>query len=105
MNKLDIDIEELKKEKRVLQSLERLLTNIDFKKAILDTYLNTHPLDLVMSKGVLNLDPQFNQDIDRQLDSVAMFKLYLDQRISRIAVIDDKIIEAETLRDETTRNA
>ena len=104
MNPIDKLIEDLKTEKRMLQSLERLLTNPDFKKAILDTYLKTHPLDLVMSKGVLNLDPKLNQDIDRQLDSVAMFKLYLEQRISRIADIDDKIIEAETHRDNLTRN-
>ena len=105
MNKLDQDIHDLKEEKKLLQSLERLLYNSDFKKVIMDDFLTKHPLTLVLSKGKLLLDPQTNQDIDRQLDSVAMFKLYLDQRISRIAVIDDKIIEAETLRDETTRNA
>ena len=47
---------------------------------------------------------KINQDIDRQLDSVALFKLYLDKRISRIADIDLLISDAETLRDEQTRN-
>ena len=104
MNKLDQDIHELKEEKKLLQSLDRLLYNSDFKKVIMDDFLTKHPLTLVLSKGKLLLDPQANQDIDRQLDCVALFKLYLDQRISRIADIDLLISDAETLRDEQTRN-
>ena len=104
MNKLDQDIHDLKEEKKLLQSLERLLYNSDFKKVIMDDFLTKHPLTLVLSKGQLLLDPQTNKDIDRQLDSVALFKLYLDKRISRIADIDLLISDAETLRDEQTRN-
>ena len=104
MNKLDQDIHDLKEEKKLLQSLERLLYNSDFKKVIMDDFLTKHPLALVLSKGQLPLDPQTNQDIDRQLDCVALFKLYLDQRISRIADIDLLISDAETLRDVQTRN-
>lgn len=104
MNKLDQDIYDLKEEKKVLLSLERLMTNADFKRVILDDYLTKHPLNLVQSKGVLKLDPQTNQDIDRQLDCVALFKMYLDNRISEIADIDIRIDQAETLRDEQTRN-
>ena len=104
MNKLDQDIHELKEEKKLLQSLDRLLYNSDFKKVIMDDFLTKHPLTLVLSKGQLPLDPKTNQGIDRQLDCVALFKLYLDQRISRIADIDLLISDAETLRDEQTRN-
>lgn len=70
----------------------------------MDDYLTKHPLTLVLSKGRLLLSPQTNEDINRQLDSVALFKLYLDNRISRIADIDLLISDAETLRDEQTRN-
>ena len=104
MNKLDKDIHDLREEKKVLLSLERLMTNADFKRVIMDDYLTKHPLDLVNRKGVLKLDPQTNQDIDRQLDCVALFKMYLDNRISEIADIDIRINQAETLRDEQTRN-
>lgn len=104
MNKLDQDIHDLKEEKKILQSLDRLLYNADFKKVIMDDFLTKHPLALVLSKGQLPLDPKTNQDIDRQLDCVALFKLYLDQRISRIADIDLLISDAETLRDVQTRN-
>ena len=104
MNKLDQDIYDLKEAKKVLLSLERLMTNADFKRVILDDYLTKQPLNLVHSKGVLKLDPQTNQDIDRQLDCIALFKMYLDNRISEIADIDIKIHQAETLRDEQTRN-
>ena len=104
MNQLDKDIYELKEEKKVLQSLERLLHNSDFKKVIMDDFLTKHPLRLIQGKGVLNLDPQLNQDIDRQLDCVALFKMHLDQLTSRIADIDYRISDAETLREEQTRN-
>lgn len=105
MNDLDRDIHKLKEDKRVLQSLERLLYNADFKKVIMDDFLTKHPLNLIQGKGRLNLDPQTNQDIDRQLDCVALFKMYLDNRIAEIADIDIKINNAETLRDEQTRNS
>ena len=105
MNKLDQDIYDLKEDKKVLLSLERLMTNADFKRVILDDYLTKHPLNLVNSKGVLKLDPQINQDIDRQLDCVALFRMYLTNRISEIADIDIRINQAETLRDEQTRNS
>lgn len=104
MNALDKDIYELKEDKKVLQSLERLLTNSDFKKVIMDDFLTKHPLALVMSKGQMPLNPQTNLDIDRQLDCVALFKMYLENRIADIADIDLRISNAETLRDEQTRN-
>lgn len=102
MNQLDKDIYELKEERKVLLSLERLLLNQDFKKVILEDFLTKHPLILIQGKGKLNLDPQQDQDINRQLDCVALFKMYLDSKISEIADIDIKISNAETLRDQQT---
>lgn len=104
MNKLDQDILNLRKEKDILVSLDRLLINPDFKKVVLDEFLTKHPIDLLNGKGVLNLDPQTNLDIDRQLECVALFKMYLENQISKLADIDYRIAEAETLRDEQTRN-
>ncbi len=104
MNKLDQDIQDLKVEKQLLESLNRLLNNSDFKRVIMDDFLSKHPLRLIQGKGVLKLDPQINQDIDRQLDGVALFKMYLDQLTSGIADIDYRISDAETLREEQTRN-
>ena len=57
-----------------------------------------------MSKGRLNLDTETNLNIERQLDCIALFKMYLDNRVSEIADIDIKIHQAETLRDEQTSN-
>ena len=104
MNKLDQDIQDLKVEKQLLESLNRLLNNSDFKRVIMDDFLIKHPLRLIQGKGVLKLDPQINQDIDRQLDGVALFKMYLDQLTSGIADIDYRISDAETLREEQLRN-
>lgn len=103
MNQLDREIFDLKEEKRTLASLERLLINPDFKKVIEDDFLTKHPLDLVMSKGKLSLDPEYEKDIDRQLECVALFKMYLQSKASRIADIDLEISEAETLRDQQTQ--
>lgn len=103
MNPLDKDIYELNQDKKRLQSLERLLTNPDFKLAIMDDFLVRHSLKLVKSKGKLGIDPQTNLDIDRQLDSVALFGMWLDRRISDLQSIDKEIMEAEALRDQQTQ--
>ena len=104
MNDLDKDIIKLRKDKDVLMSLDRLMVNPDFKKVIMKDFLVDHPLALIEGKGVLKLDPQTNQDIDRQLDCVALFRMYLNSQVSSIADIDLHISSAETLRDEQTRN-
>lgn len=103
MNQLDREIFNLKEEKKTLVSLERLLINPDFKRVIEDDFLSKHPLDLIMSKGRLSLDPEYERDIDRQLECVALFKMYLQNKASRIADIDLAISEAETLRDQQTQ--
>ena len=99
MNPLDQDIQDLRKEKELLISLDRLMMNSDFKRVILSDYLNKHPIDLVLSKGKLNITPAQQLDTDRQLDAVALFKMYLDSKLTQIADIDIKILDAETLRD------
>ena len=103
MNQLDREIFNLKEEKKTLVALERLLINPDFKRVIEDDFLSKHPLDLVMSKGRLSLDPEYERDIDRQLECVALFKMYPQNKASRIADIDLAISEAETLRDQQTQ--
>ena len=103
MNQLDREIFNLKEEKKTLVALERLLINADFKRVIEDDFLSKHPLDLIMSKGRLSLDPEYERDIDRQLECVALFKMYLQNKASRIADIDLAISEAETLRDQQTQ--
>lgn len=102
MNQLDQNILDLREEKKLLQSLERLLVNADFKKVILDGFLKSYPLSVVMNRGKLSLEPQESLDIERQLDSVALFNLYLENKISQLADIDVKIHEAETLREQQT---
>lgn len=104
MHELDQHILDLRKDKEMLLALERLLINPDFKKVILDGFLVKHPLALVQSKGVIPLDAEVAKGIDRQLDCVALFKLYLSNQEARIKDIDIKINEAEILRDEQTRN-
>lgn len=99
MNPLDRDIYELNQDKKRLQALERLLVNPDFKLAIMDDFLIQHPLNLVKSKGKLGIDPQTQLDTERQLDSVALFSMWLDKRISQLQSIDNDIMEAEALRD------
>lgn len=101
MNQLDQDVHDLKERKKMLMSLERLMQNQDFRLVILKNFLNEHPLKLVYSKGRIPLDPQVALNIDRQLDCVAMFKLYLESTLEELSNIDFKIMEAEQLRDDT----
>ena len=93
------EVLELRQKKEELVSLEKLLLNADFRKFILGGYLQTHALSLVMSKGQLGIEPQQLRDIDRQLDAVALFDMYLTQQRNLLESIDEKIMEAEDLRD------
>lgn len=104
MNQLDRDIQDLKHRKIMLSSLEKLMHNPDFKKVILEYYLKELPVELVMQKASLTIEQAQLDAIDLQLRSIAMFKYFLDTHTSQIADIDIKISEAETLRDEQTRN-
>jgi hypothetical protein len=103
MNILDQQIYDLRKRKEMLVALERLSINSDFKKVINEYYLEKHPLELVMYKGQLPLDPLINESINRQLDAVALFKTYLQNLTDELSSIDIRINEAIALRDEETR--
>lgn len=99
MNKYDKDILELQRRKSMLDALDRLQHNADFKKVIFEGYLREHPLELLKAKGVLKLDQEINQDINKQLDSVAMFGMYLENCLREIPDIDLRIQESEDARN------
>lgn len=96
---LHIELLSLREKKEELLALQRLLLNPDFKRVILDGYLGKHPIALTMSKGQLGLEPSISKDIDRQLDSVALFNMYLNQQRNALDTIDEQIMETEELRD------
>lgn len=93
------EVLDLRKKKEELASLERLLLNADFRRFILEGYLSKHPLNLVKSKGQLGIEPQVTMDIERQLDAVALFDMYLNHQRNLLDTIDHRIMEAEELRD------
>ena len=97
MNKLDQDILDLQELKKTLVSLERLNRNPDFQRVILKNFLEEHPLALVKSKGTLGIKPETIVDIERQLDCVALFNMYLQNLNAQIADIDLRVVEAEAL--------
>src|SRR5574343_82798 len=105
MKPIDQEIFDLRKRKEMLVDFERLMINSDFQKVIKDYYLRKHPLDLVKLKGQVHLEESLNLSIDRQLDAVALFGMYLDNLSFELPDIDLKIEEAMTRRDELTRNA
>lgn len=104
MNALDKQIVHLRARKDMLIALDRLTMNADFQKVIHEYYLKQHPLELVMLKGQTPLDPTLNASIDRQLDAVALFRMYLANTLDELPDIDLKLNEAIALRDEQTRN-
>ena len=105
MKPIDQEIFDLRKRKEMLVAFERLMLNSDFQKVIKEYYLYKHPLDLVKLKGQVPLEESLNLSIDRQLDAVALFGMYLDNLSFELPDIDLKIEEAMTRRDELTRNA
>lgn len=104
MKPIDQEILDLRQRKDMLIAFERLQHNSDFKKVINEFYLCKHPLELVALKGQTPLDPTLNTSIDRQLDAVALFGMYLNNLSFESPDIDLKIEEALTRREELTRN-
>ena len=105
MKPIDQEILDLRKRKEMLVAFERLMINSDFQKVIKEYYLCKYPLALVKLKGQVPLEESLNLSIDRQLDAVALFGMYLDNLSFELPDIDLKIEEAMTRRDELTRNA
>ena len=105
MKPIDQEILGLRKRKEMLVAFERLMINSDFQKVIKEYYLCKHPLDLEKLKGQVPLEESLNLSVDRQLDAVALFGMYLDNLSFELPDIDLKIEEAMTRRDELTRNA
>lgn len=97
------EVVHLLKKQDILKSLSNLMTNQDFKKVFLDYYLKEYPTELVMLRNNLNLTKEEEVTITRQMDSVALFKNFLDNQLVEVDSIATQIAETIHLRDTIQR--
>jgi len=78
LEQVEISIKEAKEKIALMDSVNRLLKNRDFKKVIDIGYLENESVRLVHLKADFNMQDDANrQYIERAIDSVGFFKTYL----------------------------
>lgn len=96
---IDANIKEARKIVELAQCLERLRSNRDFKRVILEGYFEQESIRLVHLKADPNMQNENSQkSILNQIDAVGSFRQYLDM-VARHARLAEKAIAA----DEETR--
>jgi hypothetical protein len=98
---LEANIKQAKDEIELGNALDRLLSNRDFKKVVLNGYFEKEAVNLVHAKAALAFeDNGAHESIVRQIDAIGSFSKYL-KGIAETAKLARKSIEAdEQTRDE-----
>lgn len=77
------DLRQLKEEARkkieLAESLQRLYANRDFKSVFLDNYLKDEIVRLVLLRTEVGMDTEQGSNLLREIDSIGLFKNYLDR--------------------------
>ena len=101
IEELEANIKQAKEEVELGAALERLFSNRDFKKVVLNGYFEKEAIRLVYMKGEATL-PTDHEKIVLQIDSIGTFRKYL-KNITVSAELAKKAMEAdEQTRDEIT---
>jgi hypothetical protein len=98
---LEANIKRAKEEIELGNALDRLFSNRDFKKVILNGYFEKQAVKLVHAKADLKFeDGSAHESIVRQIDAIGNFRKYLAD-ITETAALARKSIDAdEQTRDE-----
>lgn len=98
---VEMNIKEAQKMVELGKSLERLRNNRDFKKLILDDYLEKEAVRLVHLKSDSNTQDERSQaSIMRDIDAVGSFTQYLNLIVYKADSAKQGIAEAEETLDE-----
>lgn len=106
---IELNIKEAKSIVAKGNSLDRLFSNKDFKKVILDDYLEAEAVRLVHLKADPNMqDPESQQSIISQMDAIGCLRSYF-RKVSHQKMLSEKAIESdqqtlEEMREEEVVN-
>jgi len=101
--------ENIRKSKQVVEAgaaLERLMTNRDFKKVILEGYFEQEAIRLVHLKSDQNFQsPDMQRSIIAQMDSIGNVHQYLNLVLFKASQASKNILADEEARDEILTEA
>lgn len=101
IKELEANIRTAKDQIDLGSSLERLLSNKDFKKVILNGYLEKEAVRLVRDKAAFDYQSnEAQQRITRQIDAIGSLAEYLDGVTTKAALARKGLDADEQTRDE-----
>lgn len=93
--RLNEERRQLRKEKELLESFKRLMVNPDFKKLVLDHYLESYAVSLVLQKANPGITEESALGLEYQLNAIATFNRFLEGLKINADTIDQRIVEAQ----------
>ena len=101
LNQVERDIKAYKAQSDLGNALEKLKSNRDFQKLVMDGYLKDEAVRLVHLKADPNMQEADQQaGIDRDLMSIAVLGQYFVTVGQRAAIAGKQLTDAEELRTE-----
>lgn len=98
---IESNIKEARKIAEVGTALERLQSNRDFKKVVLEGYFEQEAVRLVHLKAEPAMQkPEMQQSILTQMDAIGSFAQYLDTVLHKASLATKAIASDEETRDE-----
>jgi hypothetical protein len=101
IKELETNIEQAKDSIELGLSLERLFSNRDFKRVILNGYFKDEAVRLVHLKGALEYQSSDAQkDIISKIDAISNFSIYLANIVNNAELANKTVILDEETRNE-----
>lgn len=107
IEEVELNITQAKEFVALGRSLERLMSNRDFKKIFREEYFEKEAVRLVHLKGDHNMQtPESQSSIEKQMDAISSVTMFLN-KVQHQAYLAEKAIEdgedaLESLRNEET---
>jgi hypothetical protein len=92
MQAVEISLKQAKAQVELGEALNRLLKNPDFKKVFTEHYCKEYALNMIQLRVRKNMD---REQMDKELDSIALFQEYVSQMRQLAKFAKDKIAEDE----------
>ena len=101
IKELEANIEQAKDSIELGLSLERLFSNRDFKRVVLNGYFKDEAVRLVHLKGALEYQSSDTQkDIISKIDAISKFSIYLANIVNNAELANKTVILDEETRNE-----
>jgi hypothetical protein len=105
IEQVEMSIEHASESVELMDAYGRLIKNKDFKLLIQDTYFLTHASRLVMLRGEVNLGPEQQAGVLRDIDAIGSFRTFLRDVVQAGGHAKGAIEEHEATLEELRQEA